>query len=144
MEKLEHASFLQTLLGEKPGYPKDEGPDHFRHHHKDAIVYEDAEVVAIDQGGEVHDDGSDPHLWHHRLLLVPKKHIESLLDLDVADGSTALSLLRGIQRVALHFGLEKQGFEVAIDVLPPNQSTNLLKIKIRTGEKHPVTASGIL
>jgi len=142
MEKNGTASVLHTLLGERPDYPKNDHPERFRHHHKDAIVYEDDDVVAIDQGEvDHHDDGSAPHLWAHRVILVPKQHVESLLDLDVADATTALSLLRGIQRVALHLGLEKQGFEVAIDVLPPEQQSNLLKIKIRTGEKHPQTAS---
>ena len=143
MSELGSSSILHALLGEKPEYPKDEGPTRFRRRNKDAIIYEDDDVVAIDQGFEVHDDGSSPDHWHHRLILAPKKHIESFLDLDVADEPTALALLRGIQRVALRAGLQSKGFEVAIDVLPPNQHSNLLKIKLRTGEKHPPGHSGI-
>jgi hypothetical protein len=135
-------SFLHALLGQKPGYPKEEHPEHFRKHHKNAIIYEDDEVVAIDQTDTDHEGGSAPHLWTERIILVPKKHIESLLDLDVADGPTAIALLRGIQKVALQLGLERQGFEVAIDVMPPEQHSNLLKIKIRSGEKAPISSSG--
>ncbi len=128
-------SFLHALLGQAPDYAKVEAPHHFREAHKDAIVYEDEHVIAVDQGDAEHPDGSQPGVWERRIILAPKSHVESLLDLDVADGRTAVHLLRGIQQVALTLGLEKHGFEIALDVLPPEQHCNLLKIKIRSGEK---------
>jgi hypothetical protein len=130
-------SILHTLLGQEPNYVKDQPPQKFRSAHKDSIIYEDEHVIAIQENDTEHSDGSDIATWERRVILAPKNHIESLLDLDVDDGRTAVHLLRGIQKVALKLGLEKHGFEIAIDVLPPRQHANLLKIKIRSGEKDP-------
>ena len=135
MDHLNSGSLLHALLGEKPVFAKDEGPHHFREQYKDSIVYEDDDVIVVDQGNIEHEDGSSKDVWEKRLLLAPKKRVESLLDLDVADGALAVAILRGIQKAALKVGLEKHGFEVSLHVLPPLQRSNLLKIKIRSGEK---------
>jgi hypothetical protein len=135
MDDSQSDSILHTLLGQDPAYVKEQAPHQFREAHKDAIVYEDDHVIAVQERDTEHPDGSDAETWKRRVILAPKNHVESLLDLDVADGRTAAHLLRGIQKVALSLGLEKHGFEIAIDVLPPRQHANLLKIKIRSGEK---------
>ena len=142
MDDSQPDSILHALLGD-PQYAKDEPPQHFREAHKHAIVYEDDDVIAVDQGEVEHPDGSSPAVWERRILLAPKAHVESLLDLDVADGRTAVALLRGIQKVALKLGLEKHGFEIALDVMPPEQHCNLLKIKIRSGEKAQKASSSL-
>jgi prolyl-tRNA editing enzyme YbaK/EbsC (Cys-tRNA(Pro) deacylase) len=64
-------------------------------------------------------------------------YVVALLDLDAG---TAVALLRGIQRVALTLGLERRGFEISVDVLPPRQHADLMKIKIRSGEKKASSA----
>jgi hypothetical protein len=142
MEKQSGSSaYLFALLGREPAYKKHEPPHALRADHAETVVYEDDEVFAVEQKTTKElPDGSKAEVWDTRVVLAPKRHIRSLLDLDVADGTTALALLRGIQRVALKLGLEKRGFEISIDVLPPRQHCDLLKIKIRSGEKKTTPA----
>jgi hypothetical protein len=132
---------LAALLGREPEFKKRQPPHVFRSDNAGAVIYEDDAVFAIEQRDKETHDGSNPDVWDTRVLLAPKEHIRSLLDLDVSDGPTAIALLRGIQRVALQLGLEKRGFEISIDVMPPRQHVDLLKIKIRSGEKKAAAAS---
>jgi hypothetical protein len=131
-------AYVVALLGREPEYKKREAPHDFRSDHADQLVYEDEDVFAIEQRGKETGDGSKADCWDTRILLAPKRHVRSLLDLDAATG---IALLRGIQRAALTLGLEKRGFEISIDVLPPRQHADLLKIKIRSGEKKAASAA---
>ena len=126
---------MVALLGGHPRFAKDENPHQFRRHHGDHVIYEDDHVIVVDEGEHDNPGGSASAVWHKRLIIAPKKHIRSFLDLGVDDDRTAIHLLRAIQQVALAEDLHNHGFEISIDVLPPRQHSDLLKIKMRSGEK---------
>jgi len=135
-------SYLVALLGEHPRFAKDEDPHRFRRHPDDLVIYEDDHVIVVDEAEHDNPGGSDVALWQKRLIIAPKKHIRSFLDLGVDDDRTAIHLLHAIQQVALAEDLQNHGFELSIDVLPPRQHSDLMKIKIRSGEKGKTGGDG--
>lgn len=66
-------------------------------------VYEDDDLYAF------HD--IQPAAPTH-VLLIPKKHIPSIMEWNEEDGQLAGKLLLGIQKVADQLGLDKNGFRV--------------------------------
>jgi diadenosine tetraphosphate (Ap4A) HIT family hydrolase len=97
------------------------------------IVYEDHHVVAFH---EIEDDPleSPREPGELRITLMPKRHVQSLADLGVADEELNAALLFGIQQVAYRLNLQNKGFEVRAHVLPPYQHRPGLVYKIRTGK----------
>ncbi len=95
------------------------------------IVYEDEHTVAY-----IHrDDVADPDThWALKVAIALKKHVPTLLDLDVCDGHSTAALLRAIQAVAFKLHLYDKGFEIRSDVLPPLQRKGFLEIKVRSGK----------
>jgi hypothetical protein len=106
---------------------------------KDAdVIYEDHQVVAF------HETEDDPQespreAGEIRVTLMPKRHVQSLLDLSVADEELNAALLFGIQQVAYALTLQNKGFEVRAHVMPPYQHRPGLVYKIRAG-KPPKTS----
>jgi diadenosine tetraphosphate (Ap4A) HIT family hydrolase len=97
------------------------------------IVYEDHHVVAF------HETEDDPQesareAGEVRITLMPKRHVQSLADLSVADEELNAALLFGIQQVAYKLDLQNKGFEVRAHVLPPYQHRPGLVYKIRSGK----------
>lgn len=101
---------------------------------KDAeVIYEDRQVVAF------HETEDDPQespreTGEIRVTIMPKRHVQSLLDLSVADEELNAALLFGIQQVAYKLNLQNEGFEVRAHVLPPYQHRPGLTYKIRSGK----------
>jgi Diadenosine tetraphosphate (Ap4A) hydrolase and other HIT family hydrolases len=69
-------------------------------------VYEDAEVVAFD---DVH-----PMAPVH-VIIIPKKHIPTMLDVTKADMSSISSMFTAVQEVARIKGINERGFRVVIN-----------------------------
>jgi histidine triad (HIT) family protein len=61
-----------------------------------------------------------PHEAVHALV-VPKRHVETLLDLGPRDGPLLLGMLQAVQETARILGLDEAGFYVRINCLPPYQ-----------------------
>src|SRR5450631_2179736 len=81
--------------------------DHLERVPETDIVYEDEHTVAY-----VHRDadaGSDT-AWALKVTVALRKHIPTLLDLDVCDQRSTGALLRAIQAVAYKFQLYDKGF----------------------------------
>jgi histidine triad (HIT) family protein len=69
-------------------------------------VYEDAEVVAFD---DIH-----PMAPVH-VIVIPKKHIPTMLDVTKADMSTVGSMFAAVQEVVQIKGINERGFRVVIN-----------------------------
>ena len=46
------------------------------------------------------------------VLVIPKKHLKTILDLEVSNGRLGVALLSAVQTVATQLGLAEQGFRV--------------------------------
>lgn len=66
-------------------------------------VYEDGEVLAFEDVA--------PQAPVH-ILVIPKKHIPSLMEIQPEDGKLAANLLFRIQEIAKKLGLDEKGFRV--------------------------------
>lgn len=67
------------------------------------IIYEDSEIIAfkdIEPVAPVH------------VLVVPKKHISSVMDLSDEDQALIGKIYLSIQKLAVELGIEKDGFRV--------------------------------
>lgn len=97
------------------------------------VVYEDHQVIAFH---EIEDDPLEAarEPGELRITLMPKRHVQSLADLGVADEELNAALLLGIQQVAYKLDLQNKGFEVRAHVLPPYQHRPGLVYKIRSGK----------
>ncbi len=69
-------------------------------------VYEDTEVVAFD---DVH-----PMAPIH-VIIIPKKHIPTMLDVTTADMISISSMFTAVQEVARIKGINERGFRVVIN-----------------------------
>ena len=69
-------------------------------------VYEDAEIVAFD---DIH-----PMAPVH-VIVIPKKHIPTMLDVTKADMSTIGSMFAAVQEVVQIKGINERGFRVVIN-----------------------------
>jgi histidine triad (HIT) family protein len=76
---------------------------------KSDIVYENEHVVAFK-------DISPVSPFH--LLLVPKKHISSIMEIDSLKDSEVKEIMKAIKTVAEENGLDKKGFRVVINMGP--------------------------
>lgn len=68
-------------------------------------VYADEQVVVIED--------IDPKAPHH-LLIIPKKHLASVMELD--DPRLALSIVQAAQQVAKELGIDATGFRLLTNV----------------------------
>ncbi len=103
------------------------------------VIYEDEHVVAY----EIDDDDREPTIraGERRITISPRKPIQSLLDIGIADAQLSAHLLFGLQQVAYKLSLHKTGFEVRFNVLPPYQRRPHLSLHIRTGKPSTATSS---
>ena len=73
------------------------------------IFFEDEELIVIK-------DISPAAPVH--LLIIPKKHISSIMDIDDLENSTMANILVTIKRIAAELGLDKKGFRVVNNTGP--------------------------
>jgi histidine triad (HIT) family protein len=102
-------------------------------------VYETDEVVAFRAPKGHRNKKYDQHL-----IVIPKRHVETLLDLGPADASLANSLLEAIQAAASACGLDQSGFFVRANVLPPYQGTGHLHIHLLSGRREKKAKGQVL
>ena len=77
-------------------------------------VYEDENVYAFYD--------IEPAAPKH-VLVVPKKHIASILDVTPDDAILMGKIMLGIKKVATHLGLEEEGFRVVTNTGPHGGQT---------------------
>ncbi|MFN2188303.1 MAG: HIT family protein [Candidatus Promineifilaceae bacterium] len=80
------------------------------------VVWENDEVLAFHHPqptSEIH------------VVVVPKKHIPSILDADAADGSLLISIIQAIQKTAERTELDQHGFYVRINVAAPGVTPHM-------------------
>jgi len=76
---------------------------------KSDIVYENEHVIAFKDISPV----SPVHL-----LLVPKKHISSIMEIDSLKDYEVKEIMKAIKTIAEENGLDKEGFRVVINMGP--------------------------
>jgi hypothetical protein len=103
------------------------------------VVFEDEHVIAY----EIDDDDREEAMvaGERRITIAPRKTVQSLLDVGIADAQLSAHLLFGLQQVAYKLSLHKTGFEVRFNVLPPYQRRPHLSLHIRTGKPSTATSS---
>ncbi|HTE83254.1 MAG TPA: HIT domain-containing protein [Dehalococcoidia bacterium] len=67
-------------------------------------------------------------------LVIPKRHVETLLDID-GDGELAGALVEAIGAAVRALGLDERGFFVRANVLPPYQGTGHAHIHLLSGKR---------
>jgi histidine triad (HIT) family protein len=80
------------------------------------VVWENDEVLAFHHPqptSEIH------------VVVVPKKHISSILDVDAADGSLLISIIQAIQITAERTELDQYGFYVRINAAAPGVTPHM-------------------
>jgi hypothetical protein len=128
-------SVTELVCGRPIEWPKpDSHFDVMKHIEKSGavVVFEDEHVVAY----EIDDDDREEDIkpGERRISIAPRKPVQSLLDIGVADAQLSAHLLFALQQVAYKLNLHKTGFEVRMNVLPPYQRHPHLSLHIRTGD----------
>jgi histidine triad (HIT) family protein len=70
-------------------------------------VYEDERVIAFE---DIH-----PMAPVH-CIVIPKKHIETVMDISEVEKDTIMAMIRGAQEVAKRKGIAEKGFRMVINV----------------------------
>jgi hypothetical protein len=96
------------------------------------VVFEDGHVVAYEIDDDERESARKP--GERRITIAPKKPVQSLLDIGIADAQLSAHLLFALQQVAYKLNLHRTGFEVRFNVLPPYQRRPHLSLHIRTGD----------
>jgi hypothetical protein len=128
-------SVAELLRGEPIAWPKPDPNFDVMDHIAAAgarVVFENDHVVAY----EIDDDEREDAIMigERRITVAPKKPVQSLLDVGIADAQLTAYLLFALQQVTYKLGLHKTGFEVRFNVLPPYQRRPHLSLHIRTGD----------
>ena len=58
-------------------------------------------------------------------VIIPKKHIASILDQDAVDGTLLESMVRAVQMAAIQTGLDKLGFFVRANAAAPGVTPHM-------------------
>ena len=135
MSKAEQSiSTTEILLGKPVEWPKPEHKDPVAHVKASGaeIIYEDDHVIAYFDDDDSREEPAGP--GEQRISISPKHAPASLMDIDVSDQSTATHLLYAVQQVTFKLGLQKTGYEIRANVLPPYQQSPFIRLKIRTGD----------
>ena len=86
------------------------------------IFFEDEELIVIK-------DISPAAPVH--LLVIPKKHIASIMDIEDLDDSTITNIMVTIKKIAAELGLDKKGFRVVNNMGPDGgQSVDHLHVQL--------------
>jgi len=80
------------------------------------IIWEDDFVVAFHH--------PQPQAEIH-MVVIPKKHVSSILDPAALDGALLTSMVRAIQKVAMRLGLDKAGFYVRTNAAGPGVTPHM-------------------
>ncbi len=80
------------------------------------VVYEDERVLAFEH--------PYPQYVLHGVV-IPKKHVGSLLADDAVDGELLASMLRGVQALARAVGLDKTGFQLQANAAAPGVTPHM-------------------
>ena len=96
------------------------------------VVFEDEHVVAY----EIDDDDREGAMQagERRITIAPRKPVQSLLDIGIADGQLSAHLLFALQQVAYKLNLHKSGFEIRLNVSPPYQRRPHFELHIGIGD----------
>jgi histidine triad (HIT) family protein len=97
-------------------------------------IYENAEALAFHVSRE-------PHEAVHALV-IPKRHVETLLDLEPQHGPLVMAMLEAVQSTARTLGLDESGFSVRINCLPPYQHVGHLHWHVIAELPHREVDSG--
>ena len=126
-------STTEVLLGKPVTWPKVTEVNIMTHVASSGavVVFEDDHVIAFEENDDEREGIVQP--GERRITIAPKKHVPSIMDIDLSDHNVAIHLLYAIQQVAYKLQLYKTGFEVRADVLPPYQTRPHIRLKIRTG-----------
>ena len=91
------------------------------------IVYQDQDVVAFAD--------INPQAPQH-VLLIPRRHIDSMTDITAEDGPVLASLFMAATKVARELGIDKSGFRLVANVGPDaGQSVFHLHFHLLGGRK---------
>ena len=100
-------------------------------------VYENDEALAFRAPKGHRNKKYDQHV-----IVIPKRHVETLLDLGPEDAPVAGCVLDAIRGAAAAAGLDRSGFFVRANVLPPYQGTGHLHLHLLSGKRkkseHPI------
>jgi histidine triad (HIT) family protein len=67
-------------------------------------------------------------------LVIPKRHVETILDLDPS-GSVPGALIEAVSAAARSLGLDQSGFFLRANVLPPYQGTGHMHMHLLSGKR---------
>jgi len=79
-------------------------------------VWEDDTVLAFHH--------PQPHTGIH-VVVIPKKHVSSILDPSALDGVLLTSMVRAIQKVAVSLGLDQAGFYIRTNAAGPGVTPHM-------------------
>ena len=68
-------------------------------------------------------------------IVIPRHHLETLLDVRAADPTLANALLEAMNATVRRLNLEPQGFFVRANVLPPYQGTGHVHLHLLSGKR---------
>ena len=83
---------------------------------------------------EVRKVWEDEHVlaFHHprpkseiHVVVIPKRHVQSLLSMEALDGDLLVSMLQAIQQVARKLGLGETGFHIRINTAAPGVTPHM-------------------
>jgi diadenosine tetraphosphate (Ap4A) HIT family hydrolase len=80
------------------------------------VVWEDERVLAMEHPRPMHPAHG---------VVIPKKHVASLMADDAIDGELLASMLRGVQAVARALGLDKTGFQLVANAAAPGVTPHM-------------------
>ena len=81
-----------------------------------AVVWEDARVLAFHHPkpkGEIH------------VVVIPKDHVQSILDPKALDGALLTSMVTAVQQTAVRLGLDQTGFYVRTNAVAPGVTPHM-------------------
>jgi histidine triad (HIT) family protein len=81
-------------------------------------IYENEHALAF----QLFDDLERKKLSVH-VMVIPKRHVETLLDITPQDGAVMMGLVDAVQGTAKALDLEQSGLYLRINCLPPYQHT---------------------
>lgn len=143
MSKAErNVSTTEMLLGKPVEWAKPEHKDPVAHAKATGaeIIYEDDHVIAYFDDEDGREEPAAP--GEQRISISPKNAPPSLMDIDASNQAVSTHLLYAVQQVTYKLGLQKTGYEIRANVLPPYQLNPFIRLKIRTGDPKKLKSLG--